>query len=419
LNKSAKIVFVVLFSAVAVGAVFYYASSLQGVTELPTTSLSAEPQPEKEQEPQSQTRPEPQPESVESQSPSKTSIVVPDDYPTIAAAIGNATDGATIHVRAGIYDGPENQTLVINKTISITGEGQLRTRISLHPALVEQQIFTSTFIVPSTAVIVESDNVQLSGFTIAAPGGITLNGENIKVTDNVIEGSGLRLSDTNSTVARNTLHGGLTLTGSSHSIEDNTIIAGVEFKGSFSTLARNTIGNDINLNGSHNVINGNTFPAMYMDDSHSNTISNNTFRMLWITLRGHGCNNNLVFRNLVKGPGLWGILMGHGFYNVFYENTITNFTGSHDGYGVAIGGNHYVAENNTFFRNIFVNNNKNVGWNWDQNGIGNSWDNGEAGNYWSDYSGADENGDGVGDTPYVINDRNIDNHPLMTPPIFS
>jgi len=417
LNKSAKITFAVFCAIVSIGTVLYYASSAQTDTELPSSSLSAGSQPEEEQAPQLDTESESKPESVESLSSSKTSITVPDDFPTIAAAIGNAANGAAIHVRAGIYEGPQNETLVINKTLSITGEGSLITRVNLHPALVEQSIFTSTFIVPSTAIIIVSNNVSLSGFTIIAPGGISVDGENIQVTDNRIEQGGLRLSGSKSSFARNTVQGSLTLAGSRHTIEDNTINGGIEFKGSFNTLARNTIKSDINLNGSSNTIDGNTFPAMYMDDSHSNTISNNTFRTLWITLYGHGCNNNIVFRNLVKGPGLWGILMGDGSYNVFYENFITNFTGSHDGYGVAIGGNHRVAENNTFYRNIFVNNNKSVGWNWDQNGIGNSWDNGETGNYWSDYKGTDENGDGIGDSPYVINDRNIDNHPLMAPPV--
>jgi len=45
----------------------------------------------------------------------------------------------------------------------------------------------------------------------------------------------------------------------------------------------------------------------------------------------------------------------------------------------------------------------------------NRWDNGLVGNYWSDYEGADVNGDGIGDTPYVINAANQDRYPLMTP----
>ena len=36
-------------------------------------------------------------------------------------------------------------------------------------------------------------------------------------------------------------------------------------------------------------------------------------------------------------------------------------------------------------------------------------------NYYSDYNGTDGNEDGIGDTPYVINDENQDPYPLMEP----
>ena len=36
-------------------------------------------------------------------------------------------------------------------------------------------------------------------------------------------------------------------------------------------------------------------------------------------------------------------------------------------------------------------------------------------NYWSDYKGTDSNLDGIGDTPYIINEDNQDDYPLMEP----
>jgi len=42
------------------------------------------------------------------------------------------------------------------------------------------------------------------------------------------------------------------------------------------------------------------------------------------------------------------------------------------------------------------------------------WDNGNLGNFWSDYNGTDTNGDGIGDTPYVIDPLNLDRYPLAT-----
>jgi len=37
------------------------------------------------------------------------------------------------------------------------------------------------------------------------------------------------------------------------------------------------------------------------------------------------------------------------------------------------------------------------------------------GNYWADYNGTDENNDGIGDQPMILNDKNIDYYPLMQP----
>jgi hypothetical protein len=42
------------------------------------------------------------------------------------------------------------------------------------------------------------------------------------------------------------------------------------------------------------------------------------------------------------------------------------------------------------------------------------WDNGRIGNFWSDYNGTDANGDGIGDTPYVIDPLNLDRYPQAT-----
>lgn len=46
-----------------------------------------------------------------------------------------------------------------------------------------------------------------------------------------------------------------------------------------------------------------------------------------------------------------------------------------------------------------------------------SWDDGKEGNYWSDYNGTDANGDGLGDSPYVVDILNQDRYPLMQMPI--
>jgi hypothetical protein len=71
------------------------------------------------------------------------------------------------------------------------------------------------------------------------------------------------------------------------------------------------------------------------------------------------------------------------------------------------------VHNNIIYRNSFVNNVNNV-----RVAKGtpvNYWGNGQEGNFWSDYEGVDNNNDGKGDTPYIIDENNQDNYPLMTP----
>jgi len=81
----------------------------------------------------------------------------------------------------------------------------------------------------------------------------------------------------------------------------------------------------------------------------------------------------------------------------------------------------FSCQNNTFHHNNFINNEEQVG-----GFLKNTWDNGypSGGNYWTDYGGVDlysgpyqnETGsDGIGDTPYVIEENNRDNYPLMDP----
>jgi len=71
------------------------------------------------------------------------------------------------------------------------------------------------------------------------------------------------------------------------------------------------------------------------------------------------------------------------------------------------------AENNLIYHNNLVNNEVQF-YNKDSN-ASNTWNNNHEGNYWSNYNGTDVDGDGIGDTPYVIDEKNQDNYPLMAP----
>ncbi|WP_440955921.1 NosD domain-containing protein [Methanosarcina sp. Mfa9] len=136
---------------------------------------------------------------------------------------------------------------------------------------------------------------------------------------------------------------------------------GLYLKGSkYNTLTKNTA-------------NSNRISGFDLTESRQNTLSRNTVldNSRGITLRGSLTDGGLATDN-----------------NVLCYNTVSN----NSIIGVSLSG----AENNTLYGNAF-NNTKNV----EEYGQ-NIW-NTTAGNYWSDYSGPDADGNGIGDTPYVIN----------------
>jgi parallel beta-helix repeat protein len=72
----------------------------------------------------------------------------------------------------------------------------------------------------------------------------------------------------------------------------------------------------------------------------------------------------------------------------------------------------------TFFHNNFIGNWTGSPGSYDSH---NFWDNGLEGNYWEEYKGTDANGDGIGDTPYLIDgySDSVDRYPIMNPVEFS
>jgi hypothetical protein len=63
---------------------------------------------------------------------------------------------------------------------------------------------------------------------------------------------------------------------------------------------------------------------------------------------------------------------------------------------------------NVFFENNFLGSNPSLY-------ADSFWDNDLVGNYWAGYNGSDADGDRIGDTPYIIDEKNIDHYPLMQP----
>jgi parallel beta-helix repeat protein len=126
--------------------------------------------------------------------------------------------------------------------------------------------------------------------------------------------------------------------------------------------------------------------------------------------------NNLISNNYIA-ENLKGINAISSFRNIIIENT---FVENNEG-AVRISG----AQNNTFYHNNFIDNNASGiqisnPWLVKGNPEDNIWDNGFEGNYWSDFKQRHPNateisGSGVWNTPYYINEKNIDHYPLVAP----
>jgi nitrous oxidase accessory protein len=307
---------------------------------------------------------------------SKT-LVVPDDYATIGWAVGNATAGDTVYVKSGTY----NESVSVDKPLSLIGEDMSST-----------VIFSEGTRGSGYTIHVKADNVTVSGFTITSYHpfhslyyfyGIGIRGSNCNITGNIIE----------------KCREGITSSASVHSV----------------TISKNII---------RDTTAGMGILFIYAAPHHititDNNITNTTYG---IGVQG-GHSYVISGNNVIDNGGGIGI---RGSDSTITGNNVTSNTGEGiniDGSNNTISGN-YVADNkvgvtfsgskttdNIFYSNSFDN---------DQNvqitstNYTEAWGNGAVGNYWSDYNGTDNNGDGIGDTPYVIDENNRDNHPLMNP----
>ncbi|MBN1357746.1 right-handed parallel beta-helix repeat-containing protein [Candidatus Bathyarchaeota archaeon] len=350
-----------------------------------------------------------------------SALVVPDDFPTISDAVGNATEGDTIFVKKGTYEISE-YSVEINKTLSINGEDQANTILVFPPD-------TRTgyeLLISKVGFRVNADNFKISNLTIMnCDFGVSVFGNGTEVSNTIMDGIWLigsysKIFDNNITDAlteNNSYTNFFTITGSYNNISRNSLdnIVDNECQGSFNKITENTIKGDLELKGSSNTITNNSFRTLSLRAADSNIIQNNTFNQLSL----YNSSNNNIFANTALGPGHSGILMSSGSDNVFYGNCIADYssvstsTGRHSGQGVSIGSK---ATNNLFYHNNFANNYMNLMYNWnpEMSNI-NYWDNGTVGNYWSDYDGIDDDGDGIGDTPHSICYKNVDHYPLMLP----
>jgi parallel beta-helix repeat protein len=164
--------------------------------------------------------------------------------------------------------------------------------------------------------------------------------------------------------------------------------------------------------------------GIYLEDSMGNTIS--TCKIHNATEQGiylDGATGNKIEHSKITENGVYGIDISgsDSFNNLIVQNSITD----NMNYGIHIP---LVPMNNSIYYNDVIDNgNPSYSQAYDSNnrkGTENLWSKegnntltkqglGE-GNYWDDYTGEDNNSDGIGDTPYEIDGPgNDDSYPLM------
>ena len=156
------------------------------------------------------------------------------------------------------------------------------------------------------------------------------------------------------------------------------------------------------------------FNGIYLCSSDSNKITSNKISNdKWGIFISHSKNNSIE-SNIVS-DNVYGLYMKQSYDNMLSGNVISN--SGYDGIYLA------HSNNNRIYHNNFINNTEHA---LIYESLSNTWDNGypSGGNYWSDHVTVDDccginqdepGSDGIVDEPYIIDDDNRDNYPLVEP----
>jgi parallel beta-helix repeat protein len=242
------------------------------------------------------------------------------------------------------------------------------------------------------SIIVEKNNVVIDGANYF------LQGDGSEV--------GIKLFDDNTGITIRNLQimhfqPGIVLSNASYTTIDSNIIVdnseGIRITSGFNNKI---IGNTIANNSENGV--GIWFNTRY------NNISGNLITNNWCGVFFHlYCADNILFENIITSNNGMGIWSDGGSNNRIIRNNIT-----HNEKGILI----TLIKNSTIYNNNFVENSVHVEI-FGNDPVTGNWDNGSQGNYWNDYTGVDNNGDGIGDFSYRITGNIRDNYPLIEPQI--
>jgi parallel beta-helix repeat protein len=282
---------------------------------------------------------------------------------------------------------------VYESNIQLEGEkiGQ-RTHVIVFVLLL---LSVSLFSCSQVARATETIYINADGTVTPSTAPIQRNGDVYKLTGNINSEVDGIIIERNNTV----------LEGAGHTIQgaEAPTSRGIYLLGSYQVTIQN--------------VKVKNFESGILLDAYStfNTISGNELEgnEYGISCWAYSDNNSLTGNN-VTGNNLVGIwIVGSSDINI-----IGNIIASNSQYGISL----ESSLNDIVYHNSLTSNNIQVNI-YDSNG---TWDNGYpcGGNYWSDYEGVDvqsgpsqnlTGSDGIGDTPYVCDESNVDNYPLMNP----